>query len=338
MSRPGKPPIRSVDVAKLAGVSRATVSRALTEGAIIAPATRARVIQAAAALGYHPNAIARSLIMRRSGIVGVVFAELVNPFYGQLLETLCQELQGRGKATLLFSCRDADHLDELVPKLLGYQVDGVIIAAATLSSTIAGQCVAAGRPVVLINRYVDHGQDVHVVACDNRAGAAMVARHLVETGHRRIGFMAGLENTSSNRDREAGFTTELARLGLRLHVREAGNYTYAGALEPARRMLAVAQRPDAIFCANDPMAMAVSDVARTEYGLRVPEDLALAGFDNTAPAASPAYSLTTIDQNMGFMTKRAVDHLLAGDGVGGGVELVGCRLVTRRSTRPAMAA
>src|SRR4051812_33153343 len=149
-----KPQSRSVDVARLAGVSRSAVSRAFTTGAYIAPETRRRVFDAAAMLGYSPNAIARSLITQRTYIIGIVTTDLHNPFYASLLQEMNELLQDKGYASLLMIA-GRDNLDALIPKLLSYQVDGFILTAVMLSSTMAARCHEIGKPVVLVDRYIE---------------------------------------------------------------------------------------------------------------------------------------------------------------------------------------
>ncbi|BBK30064.1 LacI family transcriptional regulator [Allostella humosa] len=331
--------VRSIDVARLAGVSRSAVSRAFTAGAYIAEDTREKVLHAAELLGYSPNAIARGLITRRSRIVGVVVADLSNPFYARVLESICLKLQDAGLAPLLLSCRHSRDLDSLVPQLLAYQVDGVLIAAATLSSTLAAQCARAGRPVVLINRYVDFDA-VSAVYCDNAVGGREMADHLVAGGHQRIAFMAGLEDTSSSRDREKGFVDRLRQRGQPLYARDVGNYSYEDAAAAARRLLALNPRPDAIFCANDTMAIGAIDVARNELDLVLPHDLSIAGYDNIDAARWKGYDLTTVDQSVDQMTARAVELLVAQREQPGSDPVrasMPCRLEVRGSTRPVAA-
>ncbi|MBI2741587.1 MAG: LacI family DNA-binding transcriptional regulator [Rhodospirillales bacterium] len=327
--------VRSIDVARLAGVSRSAVSRAYTEGAYVADGTRQKVLKAAEQLGYSPNAIARGLITRRSRMIGVVIADLANPFYARVLEATCLKLQEAGLAPLLLSCRRAQDLDSLVPQLLAYQVDGVLITAATLSSTLATQCARAGRPVVLINRYVNFDA-VSAVTCDNAGGARMMAEHLVAGGHKRIAFLAGLEDTSSSRDRERGFVGRLSELKLPLFARETGDYHYETAAAAVRRLLSRKQRPDALFCANDTMAIAALDVARHEFGLDVPKDISISGYDDIEAAAWKGYDLTSVDQDVDRMTEAAIS-LLQHEQPGGKPQhiLVPARLRVRRSTRPA---
>jgi DNA-binding LacI/PurR family transcriptional regulator len=327
--------VTSLEVAQLAGVSRSAVSRSFTPGASVADETRWRVLEAAEQLGYRPNAIARSLNTRRSGLIGVVVADVGNPFYARLVEALAIEIQARGRAPLVFVAREAGATDALLPELLSFQVDGVLVASATLSLRVTQLYTAARTPIVLLDRMADDGEDVSGdISADNVAGAAMVAELFAATGRRRPAFIAGIENTSTSRDRAAGFLAGLSRHGLGLTGRDAGQYNYAGGQAAARRLLGSGERPDAIFCANDEMALAVLDVARGEFGLRVPQDLSVAGFDNAAPGALAAYSLTTVDQGLERMANEAVGMLEAALDAAcppGRLRLP-CRLVKRATT------
>jgi DNA-binding LacI/PurR family transcriptional regulator len=328
--------VTSDEVARLAGVSRSAVSRCFTPGASIAAETRRRVAEAADRLGYRPNAIARSLNTRHSGLIGVVVADVGNPFYARLIEALAMRLQARGLAPLVLVARDAQATDDLLPQLLAFQVDGVIVASATLSLRMARLCAAARTPVVLVDRLAEEGDGATGdISADNAQGAALVADLFASAGYRRPAFIAGLENTSTSREREAGFRTGLARHGLELGAREIGQYTYAGGKLAAQRLLGRAERPDAIFCANDEMALAVLDVARVEFGLAVPGELAVAGFDNASPGSLAAYDLTTVDQGLETMADEAVavlQHSIEAPGSAPVRLRLPCRLVRRSST------
>jgi DNA-binding LacI/PurR family transcriptional regulator len=328
------PAIRSVDVARLAGVSRSAVSRAYTEGAYIAPETKRKVMQAAERLGYQPNAIARSLITNRTNIVGVVTAGLDNWAYAVYLESIGRHLQAQGFASLVMVATDLGETDSVVSKLLTYQVDGLILTAAPLSSTVAAQCERAGKPVVFVNRYTDVDHFTSIVN-DNVQGGREVADLLVELGYERIAFIAGLETTSDGRDRARGFRERMAELGRAGFVTEPGFYSHQGATDAARRLLGKFPRPDAIFCANDVMAAAAIDVARVECGLRVPEDVAFVGYDNSRIAEWPAYSLTSMDHDIPEMARLAVEAVINADAAVTPDRriVIPSRLVIRGSTR-----
>jgi DNA-binding LacI/PurR family transcriptional regulator len=304
----------SIDVAKLAGVSQSAVSRTYTPGASVAEVTRSKVMEAARKLGYRPNAIARTLITRKSRMIAVVASYLDNQFYPVVIEKLSERLQDDGYHVLLFIAEAHQEADELLMQLMQYHVDGIVLLSATLSSGLAKDCANAGIPVILFNRIAQAGGTVNSVASDNEAGGRMAAQALIHAGHQRIGYIAGMEDSSTNRDREAGFNAALAERGLRVFSRGVGHYSFEGAQIAARLMFGsqhADQRPDAVFVANDHMAIAVMDVLRSELGLRVPEDVAVIGFDNVPQAAWAGYSLSSIEQNAQAMIEATATLMLA---------------------------
>ena len=270
-SRPGRP-ATAYDVARLAGVSQSAVSRAFTPKASISEGTRAKIVEAATALNYRPNVIARSLITRRSRTIGLVAAYLQNHFYPDVLEVMSARLKERGYRILLFTA-DLNHpADPLLDEIIGYRVDGIILASITLSSRLAEECRAAGIPVLLFNRTAATA-GISSVTGENLRGGRLIARFLAAGGHRRVAFMAGIENSSTSRDREGGFRAGLTECSLPLHRRVVGHYRFDCAAEATRALLSDPEPPDALFCANDHMALAAIEVARYELGLRVPEEL-----------------------------------------------------------------
>lgn len=300
----------SLDVARLAGVSQSAVSRVFTPGASVSARTADKVRRAAEELGYRPNVLARSLITGKSRMIGLVVAYLENYFYPEALEKLSNALQARGYHVLVFmAAQTAGNIDDVVAEILDYQVDGIVVASVAMSSDLAARCQAAGVPVVLFNRSQDDPR-LSAVTSDNFAGGRRVAQFLLAGGHRKIGYIAGWEGASTQRDREAGLCDGLAEAGLRLHAREVGDFRLDRAGEAARRMFGGPDRPDAVFVANDHMAFAVMDVLRSELGFGVPEDVSVVGYDDVPPAAWPAYSLTTVRQKANLMVEETVAALL----------------------------
>jgi DNA-binding LacI/PurR family transcriptional regulator len=311
----GARPASSLDVARRAGVSQSAVSRVFTPGASVSPAMRARVLEAAEALGYRPNALARSLTTGRSRIIGLVVAYLDNQYYPVALEKLSTALQARGYHVLVFmAAQQGVDVDAVLSEILDYRADGLVMASVAMSSDLAARCAEAGVPVVLFNRTQDEG-GFSAVTSDNLGGGRKLARFLAAGGHRRVGYIAGWEGASTQRDREAGFRAGLAEAGLALHAREVGDYRFDGAQEAARRMFGgpgrAAARPDAVFVANDHMAIAAMDVLRFELGLRVPEDVSVVSYDDVPQAAWPSYALTTIRQPTDSMVRAVVEALMA---------------------------
>lgn len=327
--------ISSRDVARVAGVSQSAVSRAFSPGRSVSEKTRRKVLRAAEGLGYQINAFARSLITQRSRLIGVVMGDITNPFYPEVLRLFTQRLQTLGQRVLLFTVGHGHDVDEALPALLQYQIDGVIITSAFLSSQMADVYARRKTPVILFNRSIrnDH---VICVTTDNVAGGELVANLVAEAGHRRPAFVAGLENTSTSEDRERGFMERLRQSG---HVdvpREVGDYTYEGGHDACVRLLTRTKRPDAIFCANDIMALGALDAARRTLGLRVPDDVSIIGFDDIPAASWKNYALTTVRQRRQRMVDVAIDALFArieDQRVPFGIRLVPGELVVRETAR-----
>lgn len=312
----------SMDVARRAGVSQSAVSRVFTPGASVSARTAARVREAADALGYRPNALARSLITGKSRMIGVVMGYLENQFYPDALEKLSRALQSRGYHTLVFMTSNAhEETEQAAQEILDYQVDGVVLASVSASNTLAARCAAAGTPVVLFNRVQDDPQ-FSTVASDNHAGGMLAAQALIDAGCARISYIAGWEQASTQINREAGLRAALAAAGQELFSRGVGDFHAEDAIDAARDMFGVRsangryaakpadQRPDGLFVANDHMALGVMDMLRYELNLRIPEDVSVIGYDDAPPARWPSYNLTTIRQPSARMVAATVDLLL----------------------------
>ena len=301
--------ITSQEVAERAGVSQSAVSRTFTPGASASKKTVEKVRKAAAELGYRPNVLARAMVSGKSRIIGLVVAYLENQFYPEALEKLSNELQKRGYHVLIFMAEQtAGHIDTVVEEILDYQVDGIIAASVAMSSDLSERCRTAGVPMVLFNRSQDD-PNMSAVTSDNYAGGRKVAEFLLAAGHRKIGHIAGWHGASTQRDREAGFTSALGEAGVALHPRAEGDFTMEKAADATRRMFAH-DAPEAVFVANDHMALAVLDTLRFELGLRVPEDVSVVGYDDVPAAGWPAYNLTTVRQPANRMVANTVEILL----------------------------
>lgn len=318
--KPLKSPITSGDVARLAKVSQSAVSRALTPGASVSPKTREKVLQAAAELGYRPNALARAMISGKSRLIALLVAYLDNQLYPIVLEQLSRALQRRGYQVLLFMTEPGSQ-DEVVRKILQYRVDGIVMASATLSSNLARECAETGIPIVMFNRTVA-ASPTSSVTSDNVEGGRLIGDFLARGGHQRIAFIAGAKDSSTNRDREAGFHRGLAAHGLVPFARAEGGYSFTLAAEAARALMAAPTRPDAIFVANDHMAIAVMDVIRAEFGLGIPTDVSIVGYDDVPSAGWSGYDLTTVAQPSAAMVEATADLLL---------EQVESKVVTKRA-------
>lgn len=304
--------VTSIQVAERAGVSQSAVSRVFTPGASASQAVVDKVRQAAAELGYRPNAVARMLQTGRSRMVGLVVAYLHNPFYAEAVERLSLALQERGYHVLLFvASPTVGDIDRVMQEILDCQVDGTIIASVNLSPGLWAELERHAIPTVLFNRE-QPGVEYATVVTDNVEGGRAIARHLLDLGHERIGYVAGFEGASTQRDREVGLRETLTAAGRGIAVRGVGNFVQVQAAEVARRMFDRSDAPTAVFVCTDDMAFAVMDVIRHELGLRVPDDVSVVGFDDIPSAASPAYDLTTYRQRLDRMVAETVDLLMAG--------------------------
>jgi LacI family transcriptional regulator len=300
-------PVTSRDIARQIGLSQTTVSRALRGDPRVAPETVARVQQAAEQLSYVPDAAARSLTTGRTLTVGVVVADITNPFYPEIVEVLHAELGREGYATVLLNDPRGD---DLARHLRGRSVDGLIVVSATLDDGLAAQLPRLGVPLVLLNRDLDAIAADRVLS-DNVAGGALVAEHLLDLGHRRIGLIAGPANTSTARDREQGMRAALAARGLELapELRRAGSFSHHSGHQGCLELLRLQEPPTAIVCASDVVAFGALDAAR-RAGVDVPGELSVVGYDDIAMAGWEAFALTTIRQPLGQMAKLSVRLLL----------------------------
>jgi DNA-binding LacI/PurR family transcriptional regulator len=299
--------VTASDVAKYLGMSQSTVSRVFTPGATVSDETRKKVLEAARELGYRPNALARSLITRKSNIIGIVMGDVKNPFYPDVLSKFSAELRKRGYHVLFVNAQSDKIRSEEVYQFIEYNVEGVVMTDAFLSSSVVSHFKDNNIPIVLFNRYHDNSI-FHTVSCDNVDGGYHIGRYLVDKGHKRLAFITGSPNTSTSQDREKGFRAALVERGYNL-ITDNGDYTYEGAYQAALRLLNSVNPPDAIFCANDIMALGAIDAAK-EIGVLIPEDISIVGFDDIDLASWSAYSLTTWKQPVDQMIESTIDLLI----------------------------
>ncbi len=294
------------DLAKDLGMSVSTVSRAFYPEAIVAPATRTLVLERARAIGYKANPYAQSLITKRTQIVGLVVADITNPFYPEVMTRLTADLQVLGMNVMLVSANATDKVDDAVQLLLSYQPDLVIILAAALSSRAVQECSEAGSPCIFFNRLSGDAAE-HGVTCDNIAGGINVADYLVDLGHKRLLYVAAFPGASTNVERQRGFCERALARGVAAPlVIEAGSFSYEAGFAAAKTMAELPERPDAVFCANDIVAIGFIEGVRT-LGFSVPEDISVVGFDDIAMAAWPSHALTTVRQPVEEMLSITVE-------------------------------
>jgi LacI family transcriptional regulator len=297
--------LRSVtlrDVAKQCGVSVATVSAVVNGATWVSDATRVRVERVVTRLGYRPNQLARGLRTRSGYAVGVIVSDLTNPFFTQIVRGLSHVLRASGRALLL---SDSDHQFEIGELNLKTLLEGHIVGLVLIGDSVREETLRmfmrrqARIPVIAIERDYDI-DGVSTLLVDSEQGAFAVTRHLIEQEYSRIGMITGPHEgpgstTFGRAERYKGYCHAMAEAGRKVDpsLVVEGNFRYEGGRDAMRRLLANGKRPDAVFASNDMMAFGAMDAVR-EAGLRVPTDVALAGWDDVPMTALTTPALTTV--------------------------------------------
>ena len=299
----------SYDVARVAGVAQSTVSRCFGGDRSISSATRARVVAAATRLGYQPNALARSLITRRSDMVGALVTRYTLRFSPDLIYAIGLSLTDAGKQLVLIPVGDDLPPAGALRRALAYPLDG-LISCVTLAPADLQRLRDRRLPVVFFNRQPD-GAVADSVTASHAEAAASAADALLAAGHRRFLCMAGPPGAPVSGERIGGFVRRLAERGLPRPAVLNTDYSYEGGRDGfLRHMADAAAAPDAVVTANDQIAMGVVDACRFQLGLRVPEDVSVVGADDTAEGARPTYALSTLHQDVPAMAGEAVRLLM----------------------------
>lgn len=291
------------DVAREAGVSVASVSRVLNARDHVRPAMRTRVEEATARLGYVPHAGARSLSLARTGAIGVVLPDLHGEFFSELLRGMDREAGTRGLGLLLTVLHDGRGLDTLAG--LRGQVDGLVVMAPQLDPAVLAQHMPRGVAALFLNCAA--GDAAARLCIDNRAGAAAIVAHLVAGGAKRIVHVAGPAGNVDAEERRAGAQAAAADAGVALCVVE-GDFREASGAAAATRIADGTLAGDAIFAANDMMAIGALMTLRRR-GIAVPEQVAVAGFDDIPLARLVTPALTTMRIDIAELGARAVARL-----------------------------
>lgn len=322
------------DVAKLAGVSIATVSRVFNQHPLVSGPTRERVHSAATELNYWPNEVARSLITNRTQALGVLLPDLHGEFFSELIRGV--DLTAREFGYHLLFSRTSARPDALMTALrtIRGRVDGLIVMAPDVDAHDALKVCAGRTPTVLLDPEVSVG-GCHSLSIANADGARQMTEHLLALGHRRIAMITGPDKNIDAQQRLAGHRAALAAAGAahgpELEVR--GDFTERSGYDAMQSLLASRMRPDAVFVANDHMAVGAL-CALQDAELRVPDDLALVGFDDIPIARYLTPPLTTVRVDTFDLGARAVHLLVRQSQVRPGRkhhEVLPTQLVVRRS-------
>jgi DNA-binding LacI/PurR family transcriptional regulator len=303
-----KRPFTSEDVAAKAGVSQATVSRVFAGSANVSEKKRKKVMEVAQQLNYQPNAIARGLSTRKTQMIGIVVRDFRNPFYPAVLARFYNSLSAKGYHLIFINTEDEYIGEKEIGKLIDYNVDGVIITDALLSSSEAERFARHDIAVILFNRYSKQSPG-GAVYCDNFQAGRQVATYLLGMGHRSFAFISGPANTSTTIDRKKGFEAVLKEKKLPAPVIYPGDYSFESGFKAAQEIVSAAKRVDCIFCANDIIAIGAMEGIR-QMGCTIPEDISVVGFDDIDMAAWPSYALTTWSQPVDELVAQTVDLLI----------------------------
>lgn len=302
-------PVTISDIANAVGVSRMTVSRALNHKPRVSAETKARVLKVAEELNYIPNALARSLTMQETKMIGIILPDNVNPYYARLIRGIEETVSASGYTVVL--CNTGEQMDKemkCLRLLKERRPDGLIITPTQKSAKQILALKEENVPFVLINRHFQEMKTDYVL-CDNVEGGYLAVTHLIQLGHRRIAHIGGPEEISTARERLIGYKKALQRNGIQFNTEllVRSDLKPESMAELVSRLFMLKQRPTAIFVFNDFLAISVLTVLK-ERGLRVPDDVAVVGYDDIEVAS--VLELTTISQPKYEIGKQAARMLL----------------------------
>ena len=323
------------DVAREAGVSVASASRALNGHASVTAHTRTRVESAATRLRYVPHSGARSLTRRKSDAIGVVLPDLFGEFFSELIRGIDRVAHSHGLQLLLSNMHGNPHEAANAVRAMRGRVDGLLVMTPDARRESLFDALSPGLPAVLLNCHAP-APDIASVGIDNEGAARTMTRHLVNRGYRRIAFVSGPRHNRDSMARQAGFRGAIAdATGERDPIVIPGDYSESSGADAARLLIAGRLSVDAIFCANDMMAIGVCGVL-AEAGIAIGDEVGVAGFDDIPIAHYAAPSLTTMNARIAELGATAAEKLIAL--MAGGDEEIGAtilspQLVERDSTR-----
>ncbi len=302
------------DIAKLAGVSRSTVSRVVNDHPNVSDSARKRVLQIIQNTGFHPNAAARALASQRSRMLGLVLPRTVSlffsdPYYPRLTQGIAQACNQYDYTLGLFLISTKEDEEQIYPRISRKGLlDGILLQSSQYSDFLTTTLMNSNLPVLVAGRPF-HSTNVNYIDIDNIAAARTAVCHLIHQGRKRVGTITGALDSTAGIDRKEGYLRALIECGLEidLDLIVEGDFTEAGGYKGMQKLLPA--RPDAVFGASDVMAIGAMRAVR-EAGLRIPEDIAFVGFDDLPLATTPQPPLTTIHQPIYQFGFKAVEILI----------------------------
>ena len=306
-------------IARIAGVSRSTVSRVLTNHKNVKHETAQKVREAMLHCNYKPNVMARGLVTGKMNIVALVVSDITSPFYAELVAAITANLRDKGYLVSLYNFGlDCQNQDEHLRTLLEYGFAGIIIADARNEPSFGSILKSSRCPVVLLNRYIETVVDYDSIMNDNFLGGYIATKHLLELGHRSIAMLTGPQKSTSSIDRHRGYVQALSEFGITpaKNLVAEGDLRYSSGYGFVSMLFSDNEkRCSAIFSGNDMMAVGIMSRCR-EIGVRIPEDISLVGFDDIPIASASIIGLTTVQQpysQMGQLAADQIDARIRGD-------------------------
>lgn len=308
--RGGSRPATSFDVARRAGVSRSAVSRAFTPGASISPDTREKVMRAAEDLSYRVNQLARGLSNKRSDLIGLIVADMDNPFRSAQVDALAREIVAEGYRPILFPADSQEDTAQIVRELLEYSLSGVVVTSHAPSSEICIECARVGVPLVMVNRQEDL-PNVDRVMGDNVTGGQLAAEVLLDAGCTDLVALEPDRWSYSVDARFHSFVDRAAAAGLEVETFKSATQTYEGGRLTAEKFVERPRANTGVFCPTDYMALGFVDSLRAVHGLQIPRDLCVVGYDDVPQSDWIFSRLTTVRQPVRILAREAIGLLTA---------------------------
>jgi len=327
----------AADVARRAGVSRSAVSRTFTNGASVSAETRAKVLAAAEELQYHVNFLARGLSKQESRPVCILVSNLHKPYHAQLLDHLTTALQQEGRISIIINVGDDPAAaSAALEQTLNYRAAATVVLSGAPPARMVRSCVELGQRVILVNR-ADELPDVLHIAIDYETAMRNAVQMFLRAGCHKIALVSRAARTPSLQAREELFSRFLRVEGIEPQIWRGPSTTYQTGQQAMRALLVGLTPPDGVFCINDLMACGCIDAARHEFGLSLPRDLCILGFDDIAQAGWAGYDLTTFAQPYAEIAEAVVKGLTPPEPPGAARLLLAARPIwrgTMRMTRP----
>lgn len=298
------------EIAQKAGVSIATVSRAMNNNASIKDETRRRILRLAQELDYKPNPIARSLSRKRTDTIGVILPEIVDEFFSEFIRGIDEEAYRSNHYVMISSSHSQRNIVETLLEFMGSgRVDGVILMAPRMHSETVSLVRRSKRPVVLVN-VCPEVKDVVSFNIDNQQGAYAIVKHLIDHGYQRVGFIHGPEGNCDADERFRGYQAALNENNMNLieNLIIPGDFSVRSGYYGFSRLMSQKEKPDAVFAANDMMAVGIYEAARTS-NINIPQDIAVVGFDDVFLSRLLMPRLTTVHVPIAELGSKAIRYL-----------------------------